>query len=114
MLQSVYMERVPSSARLDAERFCFAVTIVNVVPYIVAALVLFYAAAAVLLLPFTILQAAVDVGAQCLTYVHISAPSMRKATAGQATATAAGEGERATVRRSRPRATRRRKKTDRM
>lgn len=62
----------PDYGRIDAERFCFVITIFNVVPYIFIGLALVYAASAVLALPFVVLQWAAETFFQALAYIHTS------------------------------------------
>ncbi len=62
----------PDFGRIDAERFCFVITIFNVVPYIFIALALVYALSAVLALPFVIFQWAAETFFQALAYIHTS------------------------------------------
>ena len=62
----------PDYGRIDAERFCFVVTIFNIVPYIFIGLAAVYAASAVLVLPFVFLQWAAETMFQAIAYIHTS------------------------------------------
>lgn len=60
---------------MQAERFCFAVTIVNIMPYLLILLVLFYSLWALLMLPFVLMQWLAELGVQTLAYCHMLAPA---------------------------------------
>lgn len=74
VIQNDYNNVTGSVQEIQAHRFCFSVTIVNIVPYILLFLALFYAASAVLVLPFVIVQWLIEVFFQGLAYTHMIAP----------------------------------------
>jgi predicted membrane protein len=63
---------------VDAHRFCFTITIVNLIPYIIMALFVFYSITIAISLPFILLQSLFEVGLQALAYVHMVASSSFK------------------------------------
>lgn len=68
----------PDYGRIDAERFCFVVTIFNIVPYLFIGLAAVYAASAILALPFVILQWGAETFFQALAYIHTSQGEKKK------------------------------------
>lgn len=60
---------------MQAHRFCFSVTIVNIVPYIFFLIAAVYSLSAVVLLPFVLLQWIVELLFQGLAFVHMGAPA---------------------------------------
>lgn len=67
-------DKVVSDHGIDAERFCFANTAVLVVPYIMLAIGIVYAAGAAAAVPLVFLQGVADVLFQALAYVHANTP----------------------------------------
>jgi hypothetical protein len=65
--------------RIEAERFCFSVTLVNVAPYLFVVLAAVYASSALIVLPLTVVQAFVDLFVSSVAYVHMMAPRKRVA-----------------------------------
>lgn len=76
-IENEYTGVANGNGRVDAERFCFSITIINVVPYIFLALAAFYALTSVALMPLVVLQWMVDVLMQSLAYIHMHAPGRR-------------------------------------
>lgn len=71
-------DKVVSDHGIDAQRFCFAVTSVFVVPYLLLAVGLVYALVAAAAVPFVLLQCMADVLFQALAYTHVYTPGRRR------------------------------------
>jgi hypothetical protein len=67
-------EGAAAAGRIEAERFCFAVTSVFIVPYILVLIGLLYALTAAAAIPLVVLQAFTEVCLQTLAYVHAHTP----------------------------------------
>lgn len=74
-VQDAYTNVPGAEDRLQAERFCFAVTIVNIVPYLLLLLTMFYSLGSLLMLPFVLMQWMAELLMQTLAYAHMLAPA---------------------------------------
>lgn len=66
------------SEQIEAERFCFAVTLVNITPYLLVGLVVIYGACVAIVVPLAVVQGLFEVAMQALVYVHASTPNRRR------------------------------------
>lgn len=58
--------------QIEAERFCFVVTLINVTPYLILGIVILYGACIAIVVPLAVLQGLFEVSMQVFVYVHAS------------------------------------------